>query len=156
MSSSTAKTRLAFACAVTIAWIGFLLYEVITTANPVILSRPQILAASVIVEGVAADGESIKVDKVWWGDPKLQGTQLKLTSPLDLAPGARLIAPLEPTGEESVYRIAPPATGFEKMRTAQRSGKIYPATAEAIRQLQRLTDWRKQMISKEQGDDASS
>ena len=45
-----ARVRLALAAGLFLAWTGWLIYQAARTADPVVVSRPQVLAAPVIVE----------------------------------------------------------------------------------------------------------
>src|SRR5262245_23972414 len=69
---SSARLRLGVAAAVFAAWVGFLGYLALTTTRPVVLSRPQFLAAEayVLAELQATDkGEPsvhVRVKEVFW------------------------------------------------------------------------------------------
>jgi hypothetical protein len=64
-----AAVRLAIAAALFIGWIGYLGYLVVATRGAVVLSRPQILAADVVVVGtVEEDRKSVWVQDVLWPD----------------------------------------------------------------------------------------
>lgn len=69
-----------FFLAVFLGWLGFLIYEALTSANPVILSRPQFLAASVVAQGSIKDEPlRLVVSRVWWGPSSLRNKELLLT-----------------------------------------------------------------------------
>jgi hypothetical protein len=69
------KARLVIAASLFVAWIGCLVYVVVQSRNPVILSRPQFLAADVYVTARidANDGKpaaTITIEEALWTDPK--------------------------------------------------------------------------------------
>jgi hypothetical protein len=65
------KARLAVSAALFLAWIGFLVYLVVRTRNPVILSRPQLVVSSavVIADVIEKDGRPspmVTIQKLVW------------------------------------------------------------------------------------------
>lgn len=50
-----ARVRLVLAVLVCLAWTGWLLYEVARSADPIVVSRPQVMAAPVVVEANVDD-----------------------------------------------------------------------------------------------------
>lgn len=136
-----------------VVWIAFLLYTALKTANPVIVSRPQVLAAPIVVEGQwQGAGEGLIVERVWRGEAALLGKQLAVED-FELAQGAgsadRLIVPLEPVGDDR-FRVAPtrriqkistkatPTRPSEEQVSVVDVEQVYPATAPVIRQFEEL------------------
>jgi hypothetical protein len=50
------RLRLGVAAALFLAWTAWLVYQVATTANPIVVSRPQIFLAPVIIEAQVPEG----------------------------------------------------------------------------------------------------
>lgn len=148
MPAASDKRRFLLASVCAVAWIGFLLAQVLTTANPILLSRPQILSAPLIVEGQLVKSSAFQVQKVWWGDPKFEGQQLELNPPLSIPTEAPLIAPLRSADQGKTFAVAAASTGFARLPDASET-RVYPATEQARQQLQQLLDWRKRMQQKE-------
>lgn len=125
-------------------WVGFLLYEVVTTANPVIVSRPQLLSAPLVVEGIVTAPTKLRVQTVHWGDTQLQGQEIVLTENVPFPRGTSVIAPVEPQGKQ--FRMATASTGFESAKHQQprEYRRMYPATDQARSQILQLLDWRSQ------------
>lgn len=140
--ASPAKRRLLLASVLAACWVGFLLYEVVTTANPVIVSRPQILSAPLIAEGIVTAPTKLRVLTVHWGNRDLQGEEIILSEPAPFPRGTSVLAPLEPHGDQ--YRLAAASTGFENAKHQQprEYRRMYPATDQARGQILRLLDWR--------------
>jgi hypothetical protein len=138
------------------AWIAFLIYLTTTTRNPVILSRPQILASTLDIiadVGPSATDPSkpattITVVDVLWpeDDKKLVGQRIKVTNLADCVRSAnkedvrtanetwtepgQYILPLVKDGKD--YRVATPprSPGFQPTQWTLR---IYPVWKEALR-----------------------
>jgi hypothetical protein len=142
------------------AWIAFLAYLAFTSRNPVILSRPQILASTLDIVGEVenpATGQVADVRVLWPQDQKgkWEGKTIKVTN-LDkcvrfeekdkekadrrtvneiwTAPG-RYILPLVEDGKGN-FEVAIPqrSPGFEPSQFKAHP-HIYPATEAAERQL---------------------
>jgi hypothetical protein len=66
------------ALAAMILWAAAMLYLVLTSANPPIVSRPQVLSADAVVEGVLEVGVStlLKPDVVTWSRRPLELSDL--------------------------------------------------------------------------------
>src|SRR5205807_963299 len=86
------KARLVVSAALFAAWIGFLVYLVVRTREPVILSRPQLVVADVVVVAALEEkdgrpGPLIHVKKVAWhktgDDAKLADQQLTVAGLAD-------------------------------------------------------------------------
>jgi hypothetical protein len=138
------------------AWIGFLLYLALSTRNPVILSRPQVLASSLDIVGRVDDPDSalVTVVKVLWPpDQKgIEGQKITVTNlPACKKEGAEpdgrttnerwtgpdeYILPLARDGQGG-YQVATPkrSPGFDPARFKPH---IYPATKEARDQLEEI------------------
>ena len=70
-SMSHARLRLAAAAALFLGWIGYLAYLALTTTRPVVLSRPQFLAAQLDVIATVAENDGrpdpvVRVQRVQW------------------------------------------------------------------------------------------
>ena len=134
------RRRLVLASLALVAWFGFLFYETLATANPVIVSRPQVLGAPLVVEGtLSADPPRLRVDRVWKGDPSLRGEELALDRLPPSLDGADkvYVVPLEPALREG-YRIfgIPVESAFRGHSRAEE--RIYPATDSVRRQLENI------------------
>jgi hypothetical protein len=62
-----AAWRLLVAAAIFLVWVGWLIYEVVTTADPIVISRPQILIAPIIVEAEAKGDDKIAITRIYRG-----------------------------------------------------------------------------------------
>jgi hypothetical protein len=116
------KARLAVSAGLFLAWIGFLLYLVVQTREPVILSRPQLNVSSLVVvaEVMEKDGRplpTVSVKKVVWSraeaDAKLAGTQITVETLADChkdqgweGPGMYIL-PLTRHEGTTVYEVTP-------------------------------------------------
>jgi hypothetical protein len=148
--------RLAVAVVLFACWISYLAYLAATTAQPIVLSRPQFLTAEVYVLAlVAADPgtpaepiNEVTVKKVFWSakadDLKIKKMSvINLNTPKSLSatgwqgPGEYILA-LSRTNENSnEFQVTPlPRTpGFNGS-----VGRIYKATPSTLRQLEDLTE----------------
>jgi len=136
-------------------WIGWLVYLTTTLQHAVVLSRPQLLAADLDViawidEDPQEHGPSgmVKVKAVFWAREESDRDIETKTIAVDNLPEIskddgwegpkEYILPLQRAGgkEKAVYRVAPiprsPGYGREG------PPRIYPATADARRQLQKI------------------
>ena len=86
-----------------VVWIGFLFTETVLTANPIIVSRPQVLLAPVVVVGLP-DGNrgSVKISTVFRGNVTA-GQELKVLD-LDQSDPSQ-------TNGEYVFPLTPIRTG---------------------------------------------
>jgi hypothetical protein len=124
------------------AWFGFLAYEVATSANPVILSRPQILASDVVVEGRLLRSPSrVAVEKVWWGDESLRGKELNVSGLAFAESPSTVIVALQQAGKDR-YRIQPIPADAGADRDVEAPG-FYPAEPEVLKELSKLLDFRR-------------
>lgn len=127
-----------------IVWAGAMLYLVVTSANPPIVSRPQVLSADAVVEGVLEVGKestTLKPDKVLWSRRILELTDFPKDGILvaDKATwaktGMRAIAPIE---EVSPGRFSVQAIPFEVQAPSAPPAPIYPASDVVRKQLEPL------------------
>jgi hypothetical protein len=145
------KLRLIVAALLFVGWIGWLAYLVSITRDPVILSRPQLLVSDLCI--VAEVGEEkgspaaeVTVRKVvWYGDAKDKDlsriTVVDLPS-LGLEQGfegpREYIIPLRKIGtKKAMYVVTalPPSPGYIPPPGSS-DKRIYPATPDALRQLE--------------------
>lgn len=134
---SHSATRMKLMVLVLALWFAFLIHSVRTSANPVILSRPQLLSAPVIVSGRWLDDPPrIKVERVWWGDASFADAELAMVGPEPGRKEGKLLVPLESAGE-STYRVVrvPPEPGFHRIA---RDPRVYRATDAVVEQLEGL------------------
>lgn len=143
-----AKVRLALAAGLFFAWIGWLAYLALTTARPVVLSRPQFLDSKLDVIADVTEqspgsppAPQVVVREVRWpetGQEALIGHPLTVTN-LGQATGwtgpGWYILPLVPA-DDGKYQISPiPASpGFEGRNPL----RIYVANPETLQQLQEI------------------
>lgn len=125
-------------------WIGFMLVQARRSANPVIVSRPQVLSADAVVEGTWRPGKPIlEVERVWWGTSELKGQAIEISGMVaERAPaGARAIVPLSRV--ENKWQVAPlpPATGAAPGTVVP---EAYPAVPQVERQFVQILDSRRQ------------
>jgi hypothetical protein len=121
------------AAAIAIIWGAFLIVMAWLTANPVTLNRDQILRADFVVTGtIESDprGGEVSVLREWKKNG-LTGT-IHLEN-LDEAPGAR-------RGATYLMPLSHALTGYRvtEARLANSAALIYPATPEAIDQLEKI------------------
>jgi len=136
------------------AWIGFLIYLALETRNPVILSRPQILASTLDVIADIDDQGNVTVREVLWPDDqkgKLEGKPITVTNLAECRPAKEhdvrkanemwtgpgtYLLPLVKNGND--YAVAPPprSPGFDPLRVKLRIYRVTPEVhAEIVRQL---------------------
>jgi hypothetical protein len=155
------KARLAVAAVLFLAWIGYLVYLVVTTTRPevhlwppevtrrppVVLSRPQFLVSDLdlVAEVKDRNGQpdsQVTVKKVQWVRDEKERPAAPEIVVVNL-PGAQgwegpgdYILPLGRDGK--VYRVVaiPRSPGFDG--PPDHRTRIYPATAETERQLVRI------------------
>lgn len=146
---STTVWQVRAALAAMILWAAAMLYLVLTSANPPIVSRPQVLSADAVVEGVLEVGVStlLKPDVVTWSRRPLEISELPKDGILIadqkaswMKSGARAIAPIEEVAPGR-YRVQPIPFEVESPRTGPETGlaPIYPATNVVRRQLEPLS-----------------
>ena len=143
------KARFYVAAGLFVAWLGWLVYLVTQTRDPVILSRPQFLVADLYVTArlSAEDGKPAPVvtivEVLWTRDTKEKlaaAAQVTVADVPDSDPehwkgeGVYLL-PLQKTGD--TYRLAkvPLSPGFGD---GPHRLRIYPANDEALRQVREL------------------
>jgi hypothetical protein len=147
--------RLAVAVVLFACWIGYLAYLAATTTQPIVLARPQFLAADVyLVALMAADpatpnepSNEVTVKKVVWS-AKADDFNLKKVQVVNLStlkslpasgwqgPGEYILALSRTKENGNVFQVTPlPRTpGFNGS-----VGRIYKATASTLRQIEDLT-----------------
>ena len=149
------KVRLIVAGCLFAGWIGYLAYLVSITRNPVLLSRPQFLAAELyVLAELSGDADkypdrSIRVLKVVWpkdeASQKLAGTDITVDY-LQFCKQengwlgiGEYILPLTraPDGRYLLTEI-PMSPGFHHDAKTHNYLRIYPATMEAGEQLDSL------------------
>jgi hypothetical protein len=126
-----------------IVWAGAMIYVVAVSANPPIVSRPQVLSADAVVEGVLEVGNEItlKPDKVLWSRRILELTDFPKDGILIaeratwVKNGMRAIAPIE---EVSPGRFSVQAIPFEVQALNAPPAPIYPASEVVRKQLEPL------------------
>jgi len=139
----SAKLRLILAAVAFFAWIGFLLYLVLATRHPVVLSRPQFLISTfdVIARVDSLDDPEVSIESVHWpaGEDR-QGEKIKV---LNLShcdgfdgPGDYIL-PLQPLGKFYQVVPTPRSPGFEPGRQGNRP-RIYRATPETLQELEEI------------------
>jgi hypothetical protein len=152
----SAKTRLVLAASLFIAWIGWLVYLVVQSRNPVIVSRPQVLVADMIVAaeltGDANGPEAkVKVAEVLWpaGVTPGKGEEIEVIFLTDCktrnhgwnGAGPYLLALKK---KDTVYAVQeiPASPGYPSGAPETREKfpryRIYRATEDAVRQMRDL------------------
>lgn len=119
-----------------VLWIGFLLSETVLTANPVIVSRPQIINAPLIAEGRPNWTEMLfEVGGVLKGE--LPGNSKIHVENLQLAEkggeGDRFVLPLMSTDSGSYRIVAVPTEEWTSPNAAVYL--VYPASEEVRSQI---------------------
>jgi hypothetical protein len=146
---------LIFALMLAVAWTAWLGYQAATSADPVVVSRPQILVAPVVVEAKIYDkngSRAVKVVRVYVGHGILgldgaerESAELHIDVPelADESPGSYLLALQENTFKKGEFQLVPTPTSPGYSAKGQRP-PIYPATEstrlqvlEALRQFHR-------------------
>jgi hypothetical protein len=125
------------------AWWFYLVYLAATTSTPVVLARPQFLAAKLVVVGQVESLENgtVTVNDVRWPEEmkKLTGKQITVTNLSecreDWSGAGEYILPLTPEGENYSVARVPRSPGVPF--TAQRP-RIYRATPETLGQLEEV------------------
>jgi hypothetical protein len=148
---SSPRARLAVAALLFLGWVGYLAYLAATTTRPVVLSRPQFLAAQLYViagleRKVGVDNvpaETATVCEVVWADgeaPK-KGERIVIRNLPGKAEhgwngtGDYILALTRGSAAGGDYQVTPipRSPNFD-----QHPGRIYPATTTARRELQDL------------------
>lgn len=157
----SARLRLTCAAALFLAWIGWLAYLAATTTHPIVLSRPQILMADLVViadltERNGRADPQVKVVAVPWAkskqDRNLERFRIADFEVLDKDDGwqgpGRYLLPLKKTIVDGAARYAiapiPDSPGFSSSALTGHS-RIYPDSADARRQLENMREgqWTK-------------
>lgn len=130
-SGATNQRRRAIAFTVAALWIAALTLLTVTTSNPVTLNREQILRADAVVSAQVLDVHSgaCRIEHQWSGTP--------------LEPDV-IVQGLEQTAATTeglwILPLTSGPAGLEVERTLLPSGArlVYPATPQAVRQLEQL------------------
>ena len=127
--------RRLLAAVIAILWPAALALLVLTTANPITLNRRQILEADAVVTAQVIDLESgtCRIVKQWSGE----------NLPHDLVVSKLTEAGIQPAGEW-ILPLVRSSDGWEviPLRLPSQPRLVYPATADAVRQLQEILDAR--------------
>lgn len=140
----SAKLWLALATAAFLAWIGFLLFLVVSTRHPIILSRPQFLVSTfdVIARVDSLDNPNVTIEEVHWPPGTQRGGETIKVVNLGQCDGwdgpGDYILPLQPFGKDYQVVPTPRSPGFEPNRQGNNRPRIYRATPETLRQLQEI------------------
>ena len=148
------KARLAVSALLFLAWIGFLAFLVVHTRDPVILSRPQLNVADLIVlaEIAAKEGrpaDEVVVQKLIHSNEQnatgIAGSKMSLAGLSEIGAtqgwqGAGLyIVPLSKKNDKLEVTALPPSPGFPRTASGtQKDRRIYRATPDALAQLKEI------------------
>jgi hypothetical protein len=143
------KARLALAAGLFIAWIGWLVYVVLQSRDPVILSRPQFLVADLYVTALlTADGdapsETVTIADVLWAAGREKPDEAKQIKVAKLSKCALkqgwqgegvYLLPLSETKQSHIYNLTsiPPSPGYGAKEPENL--RIYLDTEDARRQV---------------------
>jgi hypothetical protein len=135
-AASFPARRRRFCLLLAAGWCALLACLVLTTANPVTLNRRQILEADAVVTAQVLDSATgrCRIVNTWSGTALPDDTLVAHLDETAATPGGEWILPLAKRGD-----------GFEVLPSRLPSGArlVYPATPEAVRQLEEiLTDGR--------------
>jgi hypothetical protein len=136
---SRKRLFLVLALVLAVAWTAWLGYQAATVADPIVVSRPQILVAPVVVEAVVGSeggGRPLQVVKVYRGQETLGlpagevdpvGLEINVPELADEPPGNYLLALQEELNQKGVFVLVPipESPGFRK---GDRTPPIYLAT----------------------------
>ncbi len=129
---------LKFLIVVSIAWFGCIVFLAVTSANPLVVSQPQINQSQVVVSAAipAAESEVIVVERVWAGDVKV-GEKLSVLQIHDTPAVQHARTEKQPADQLYIF----PLTRFGRFYRIttlphQTSAPIiYPVTPETIDQV---------------------
>jgi hypothetical protein len=143
-SAKTRKVLLVLASLAFGAWITYLIVLAIISRRPVVLSRPQLLVADVVVIARVEDREAGKgkVVRIVWAKEKTNLTAdqeiavANLSSSTGWTTAEEYILPL--TVEGGIYMVTrlPRTPGYARSPTD--AARIYPLTPQTERQLEEL------------------
>ncbi len=140
MRSAKDWLRLGLALFAFLAWLSYLVFLVRETRSPIVLSRPQFLVSTldVIAQVDSLEPGTVRVIRVHWPKDReeLAGRTITVTNLAECkedwtGPG-EYILPLVKEGDSYRVAVVPRSPGLPSY--AQRP-RIYPATPEALRQL---------------------
>jgi hypothetical protein len=148
------KTRLVVSALLFLAWIGFLAFLVVHMRDPVILSRPQLNVADLIVlaeiaakEGRPADEVAVQkmVHSNEQNTARIAGMKVSIAGLSEIGPvhgwsGPGLyILPLSKKNDNLEVTALPPSPGFPRTANSnQKDRRIYRATPDALAQLKEI------------------
>lgn len=134
---------LLFFLALFAVWVIFMIREVVHNARSVVVSRPQILAADVVVEGeFAEDPGSFVIRRVWWGPSEWKDEAIVVRGLPDPDPDpGRVVLALERFGQDG-FRLQGIPAGSGALPAAD-APAWYPPSAAVQRQLVSLLDERR-------------
>jgi len=151
--------RFALACLLFLGWIGYLVFLVLTSAHPVVVSRPQMLVADLVVAAridsldgpctveevlLARDGVEAPADKTIQVEnlrdckrPPRDDEDPTLV-PLDWTGTGTYLLLLHPVRDGKTYRVVdvPPSPGFP--RNGKTTPRLYRRTDDAVRQVRAM------------------
>lgn len=138
------------ASALLLGWWGFLAFTVVTSANPIVVSRPQCLTAPWIVEGTLLDGGGkLVVTEVFWPLPgsnqpdwKNKELDLVLIASLPSNQEGRFLFPLR-SADSQRFTIQPIPSDFAE------GTPVYRATSATREQMRVLLQERHRLESRE-------
>ncbi len=140
-----ASVRLALAILLFGSWISWLAYLAATTTRPIVLSRPQFLVSTLdVIARVEADGPRphplVHVTDVHWptdqADLKLKSISVRnLPQCAGWQSPGEYILPLVKSGDAFEVARVPPSPGYVPSGNSP-ALRIYPRTAETVRQLE--------------------
>lgn len=120
------------AVALALVWVGTLAWLAITQANPVTLNRDQVLRAELVVSARIDDIErgACTVEQQWGDDEPLSSISVANLRQTAAENGRAYILPLQHSRSD----------GFDVVEAhlPTRPFLVYPATDDALRQLQQL------------------
>lgn len=130
-----ATARRAAVALIAVAWCAGLTWLVLTTSNPVTLNRLQILEADEVVTATIEDRDSgrCRIIRQWTGEALRKEIVVDGLSKTAAQSQGEWILPLVELGEE--LQIVP-------SRLPSRARLVYPATPEAVAQLETILDSR--------------
>lgn len=150
------KARFVIAAGLFLAWLGWLVYLVTQTRDPVILSRPQFLVAELYITARLTDEDEdgkpdakAKIEKTLWAanekDELPPGTEILITNLPDCEygwkrPGVYLLPLVKSTADAYKIALVPAAPRNPGYTPREHSPqlRIYLADDEALRQVRQL------------------
>lgn len=118
------------------AWIGFLVWLAVRTANPVTVNRAQLVTSDAVViatvEPTQASSRSVslRIEKVLAGQLDEETLRVGGVEPGRFSAGGRFLVPLRETDHGFVVTLAPV--------TQEGVPLVYPATDDALRAAEKI------------------